>query len=130
MKIAFPVKEDKGLDSPLDDHFGVAKHFLVIDTGTNEYHLTENKKLTAEGSKCKTSVVGTEESVEAVVTKCIGDGSQKALASADIKVLQAQKDTVKENLELINRDELKLFHIFDICRNKKNKKESGCGHHG
>jgi hypothetical protein len=29
----------------------------------------------------------------------------------------------------MEKNELKLFHMFDICQAKKNKKEGGCGHH-
>ena len=67
--------------------------------------------------------------VDAVVTKCIGDGSLRGLNTANIKVYAAQKETVAKNLELMEKGELKLFHIFDLCQGKKNKKEGGCGHH-
>jgi len=129
MKIAFPVKEDNGLDSIVDEHFGVAKQFLIIETQTNEFKIKPNQKLGAEGSSCKTSAIGKEENIDAVVTNCIGDGSRRSLSESNIKVFQAQKDTIKENLDLIEKDELILFHIFDICQNKKNKKEGGCGGH-
>ncbi|MFH2091511.1 MAG: NifB/NifX family molybdenum-iron cluster-binding protein [Pseudomonadota bacterium] len=129
MKIAFPVKEDNGLDSIIDEHFGVAQQFLIVDTQTRKYTLKPNQKLGSDGSKCKTTVIGKEEHVDAVVTKCMGDGSQRNLSSDNIKVYQAQKETIQENLELLEKDELKLFHIFDFCQTKKNKKEGGCGHH-
>lgn len=129
MKIAFPVKKDNGLDSMVDEHFGVAKFFLVVDTDTSEYTRIDNQKLATGGSSCKTGVLGKETQVDAVVTKCMGDGSQRSLASDNIKVFAAQKDTIKENIELLEKDELKLFHIFDFCQTKKNKKEGGCGHH-
>lgn len=129
MKVAFPVKENNGLESVIDDHFGVAAHFLIVDMETREFELKENQKLTTEGSKCKTGVLGNEDQIYAVITKCMGDGSRKSLVSSNIKVFQAQKDTILENLELLEKNELKLFHIFDICRTQKNKKEGGCGHH-
>ena len=129
MKIAFPVKEKNGLESILDDHFGVAEHFLIIDLETRELELKENQKLANKGATCKTRVFKKKDHVNAVVTRCMGDGSQRNLMSSDIKVYQAQKDTVLENIELFEKNELKLFHIFDFCQTKKNKKEGGCGHH-
>ncbi|MFH2058874.1 MAG: NifB/NifX family molybdenum-iron cluster-binding protein [Pseudomonadota bacterium] len=129
MKIGFPVKEDNGLDSIIDEHFGTAKHFLIVETETKEFKLQPNQKLGSDSTKCKTTAIGKEEQIDAVVTKCMGDGSHRSLASSNIKVYQAQKETIKENLELMEKDELKLFHIFDICQDKKNKKEGGCGHH-
>lgn len=127
MRIAFPVKKNNGLASVIDEHFGVAKNFLIVDIKTREFELKENQKLSAD-SKCKISLFDDEDKVSAVVTKCMGDGSQRSLTSSEIKIYQAQKETILENLELLEKDELKLFHIFDICQNKKNKKE-GCGHH-
>lgn len=129
MKIAFPVKENNGLDSVLDDHFGVAEKFLIVDTETRNFEFKDNQKLSAKGSKCKTGVFKKQDHVDAVITKCMGDGSQRSLNSSNIKIFQAQQDTIAENLALLEADQLKLFHIFDLCQIKKNKKEGGCGHH-
>ena len=81
------------------------------------------------GSSCKTGFIKKEDGVDAVVTQCIGDGSQRGLHEAQIKVYAAQAETVGQNLDLMEKGELKLFHIFDLCQGKKNKKEGGCGHH-
>ena len=129
MRIAFPVKENKGLDSILDDHFGVAQNFLIVDTKTQQCELMGNQKLQAEHTSCKTGLFKKKDQISAVVTKCMGDGSQKNLNKIDIKVYQAVKDTISENLALLENNELKLFHMFDFCQTKKNKKEGGCGHH-
>jgi predicted Fe-Mo cluster-binding NifX family protein len=129
MKIAFPVIENSGLDSLVNDQFGMAKKFLIVDLDTKEIELVPNQKHLEGSASCKTGVFDKETTVDVVVTKCIGDGSLRGLNEANIKVYAAQKDTVAENLELIEKKELKLFHIFDLCQGKKNKKEGGCGHH-
>ncbi len=129
MKVAFPVKDDNGLESLIDDHFGMAGHFLIVDTQTLSLTRQSNPKVEEGASSCKTSVLKESEELDAVVTKCMGDGTQRSMNSSNIKVFQAEKPTVKENLELLKNDGLKLFHIFDICHSKKNKKEGGCGHH-
>ncbi|MCG8634781.1 MAG: NifB/NifX family molybdenum-iron cluster-binding protein [Desulfobacterales bacterium] len=128
MKIAFPVSENKGLNSLVNEHFGVAKQFMIVDTETKIVQTVPNKKAEG-GSGCKTGFLDKEAGVNAVVTKCIGDGSQRGLHDAEIKVYAAAADTVAKNLELFEKGELKLFHIFDLCQGKKNKKEGGCGHH-
>jgi predicted Fe-Mo cluster-binding NifX family protein len=128
MKIAFPVKEDKGLDSLVNEHFGVANEFLIVDTETRQVQVLPNKKA-QDGSSCKTGFIDKNAGVSAVVTKCIGDGSQRGLHAEKIKIYAAQADTVGKNLDLLARGELKLFHIFDLCQGKKNKKTGGCGHH-
>lgn len=129
MKIAFPVSNDKGLNSVIDDHFGTAANFLIVDTDTQEFIIHKNQKLLEDAVKCKTSVFKKKEHIDAVITRCMGDGSQRNLSKDKIQIFQAVRDTVKENLDLFKKNELKPFHIFDICQNKKNKKEDGCGHH-
>lgn len=129
MRIAFPVKENNGLDSMINEHFGVSEAFLIVDMQTKKYELKENIKVSGSESSCKTGIFSKKDRVNAVVTKCMGDGSQRNLAKLNIKVFQAVKDSVFENMELMEKDELKLFHIFDFCQIKKNKKEGGCGHH-
>lgn len=128
MKVAFPVAENTGIKSPVNEHFGVAKFFMIVDTQTRTVTTIPNKKADG-GSSCKTGFIGKDAGVEAVVTKCIGDGSQRGLHENNIKVYAASADTVAENLALLEKGELKLFHIFDLCQGKKNKKEGGCGHH-
>ncbi len=129
MRIAFPIKESNGLDSAIDEHFGTAKNFLIVDTKTHGFEIKNNQKLLEDAVKCKTGVFEKNEKIDAVITKCMGDGSQRNLTAEKIQIFQAQKESVNENLELFEENKLKLFHIFDICQNKKNKKEGGCGHH-
>lgn len=129
MRIAFPVLENKGLKSKIDSHFGTAKHFLIVDTETNDVEFTDNQKLGEDGVQCKASVFGKKADIDAVITQCMGDGSQRTLAKSNIQIYQAQEELVDQNLTLFDKGELKLFHIFDICQNQKNKKEGGCGHH-
>ncbi len=129
MKIAFPVKENNGLESVVDEHFGMASHFLIVDTRSLSCEFLENQKLSDGTAKCKTSVLGKDSGVDAVITNCMGDGSRKTLSSDNVRIFQAQKPTIRENLALFEKNELKLFHIFDLCRTQKNKKEGGCGHH-
>ncbi len=127
MKIAFPITEDTGLTSLVNEHFGVAEKFMIVDVDTKEVEVVPNQKK-VEGSSCKTGVFDQEIIVDAVVTHCIGDGSLRGLNTADIKVYAAQKESIADNLELLEKGELKIFHIFDLCQGKKNKKEGGCGH--
>jgi predicted Fe-Mo cluster-binding NifX family protein len=128
MKIAFPVAENKGLESQIDDHFGKTKEFMIVDLDTRDIQVVPNKKAEG-GSGCKTGFLDKDAGVNAVVTKCIGDGSQRGLHDLGIKVYAAGADTIGANLDLFEKEELKLFHIFDLCQGKKNKKEGGCGHH-
>ena len=129
MRVAFPVTENKGLESRVSEHFGVSEKFLIVDLETKAFELFENQKLKGDSVRCKTGVFAKNAQVDAVITKCLGDGSQRSLNDSDIRVYAAQEDTIAENLALLEKGELKLFHMFDLCQGKKNKKEGGCGHH-
>lgn len=128
MKIAFPITRDNGLKSLISERFGVAEKFMIVDLDTREFEIVANQKK-EENASCKTGVFAKETTVDAVVTSCIGDGSLRGLTTANIRVYAAQGGSIAENLELMKNNELKLFHIFDLCQGKKNKKEGGCGHH-
>ncbi len=129
MKIAFPIKENRGLESTVYENFGVAPDFLIVDSKTRAFELMANQKLAAQGSSCKTGVFKKDAQVDAVVTRCMGDGAKKILTTSKIMVYQAQKLSILDNLELFEKGELKLFHMFDHCQKKKKKKEGGCGNH-
>jgi len=129
MKIAFPMAEDKGLDSLINDQFGGAKNFMIVDLDTRKTTVAANQKHLEGSASCKTGVFDKQTQVDAVITRCIGDGSLRSLNTDNIKVYAAQGETIAENLELMEKGALKLFHIFDLCQGKKNKKEGGCGHH-
>ncbi len=128
MKIAFPITTDNGLKSLISERFGVAEKFMILDLETREGKVVVNQKR-IEGNSCKTGVFDKDTIVDAVITNCIGDGSLRGLTTANIRVYAAQGDSIAENLDLLKNGELKLFHIFDLCQGKKNKKEGGCGHH-
>jgi predicted Fe-Mo cluster-binding NifX family protein len=129
MKIAFPITRDNGLDSLISDRFGVAEKFMILDLETQKGEVVVNQKQIEGNTSCKTGVFDKQTIVDAVITNCIGDGSLRTLTTANIRVYAAQGPSIAENLELMKKGELKLFHIFDLCQGKKNKKEGGCGHH-
>jgi predicted Fe-Mo cluster-binding NifX family protein len=128
MNIAIPIDTNNGLESNVYKHFGMAKEFLVADLETRAFEITKNQKL-LEGSSCKAGKFEKGLKIDAVITACIGDGSLRDMISSGIKVFQAQKTNINDNLDLIEKGDLKLFHMFDICQRKKNKKEHGCGYH-
>ncbi|MCP4022133.1 MAG: dinitrogenase iron-molybdenum cofactor [Desulfobacteraceae bacterium] len=129
MKIAIPIETDNGLDSKVFKYFGMAKEFLVVDLENKTFETTKNQKLADKTASCKAGKFEKGLTINAVITRCIGDGSLRDMHSSGIKVFQAQKETVMGNLELLEKGDLKLFHMFDICQGHKNKKEHGCGHH-
>ena len=130
MNIVFPIASENGLESLIDERFGGAPLFLIVDSASMSTQVVENKKFNDRSASCKSDRFDTDLIIDAVVTKCIGSGSLKNLTKQGVKVFQAQSETVGRNLELFLKDALKLFHMFDICQGQKHKKESkDCHHH-
>ena len=44
MRIAFPIKEDNGLESLVNEHFGVSAYFLIVDLDTKDFQVVQNQK--------------------------------------------------------------------------------------
>ena len=130
MIVAFPIESENGLKSKIDEHFGVAPFFLIVDSDSKKIEVLQNKKFSDKHASCKSDRFAGDMNIEAVITKCIGNGSLRNLNKQNIKVFQAQSNLVEENLKLLVNGKLNLFHMFDICQGKKNKKEhKDCGHH-
>ncbi|THB73659.1 MAG: dinitrogenase iron-molybdenum cofactor [Desulfobacteraceae bacterium] len=129
MIVAVPIDKNQGLESAIYDHFGMAKEFLVINTASNTITTIPNNKRDDPSSHCKASRFTKTHNVDTIITSCIGNGQLRNLTSANIKVFKANPGTVSANLEQLKKDELKPFHMLDICRGERHKKDGGCGHH-
>ena len=113
MKIAIPIHINNGLESEVSENFGKSREFLVVNLEAKTFEITKNQKITEKGVKCKAGKFDPALNIDTVITKCIGNGSLRDMNSSGIKVYQAQKDRVVDNLKLIENGELKLFHMFE-----------------
>jgi predicted Fe-Mo cluster-binding NifX family protein len=101
MKICFPVDENKGLESRIHGRFGTAGLFLLVDSETRQieemgHHDPLNGPLWNFGGW----------HVDAIVAGNIGARTLAELSRAGLKVYQARKATVAENLEVMAKSEL------------------------
>ena len=101
MKICFPVDENKGLESKIHGRFGTARMFLLVDSETG----------TIEELQGRSPQVGPQfdfdgTDVEAIVIGNIGSRTLFELNRSGLKVYQAQKSTLADNLELAKKSEL------------------------
>ena len=96
MKICFPVVENQGLDSRIHGRFGTAGTFLVVDSETRQVEEVANHDpLSGPVQNLK------EWQVDAVVAGNIGGRTLARLAHSGLKMLQACKPTVVENLDVM-----------------------------
>ncbi len=115
MRIAFPTKENKGLESFVYSHFGSAPYFVVVEAETSALEILDNQDLGHEHGNCQPLAALGGAPVDVVVVGGIGGGALKKLANAGIKTYRAVEGTVSENLSLIKTDKLPVFTMDRIC---------------
>lgn len=94
MKVCFPVVENQNLESRVHGRFGTAKLFLLVDSETRQVERVIPCD-PADGPFWEVSAAG----AEAVVVGNIGARSLLELERRGMKVFQASKSTVADNLE-------------------------------
>jgi predicted Fe-Mo cluster-binding NifX family protein len=126
MRIAFPVEEDKGLDSAVYGHFGSAPHFLVLDLDRGAFTATTNSDAHHEHGQCQPIRALGETPVDMVVVGGIGGGALMKLQNEGIRVFRAVEGNVVENLELLKSGKLPEFAANMTCAGHDGGQ--GCGH--
>ncbi len=127
MKICFPVKSDKGLDSEVFGHFGSAPIFVVFDTETKAVDTINNQDLGHVHGKCNPLKALDGNIVDAVIVGGIGGGAMNKLKKAGIKVYKSSETKVQDNITLFENNSLSEFSKEHTCGGHGD----GCGHdHG
>ena len=109
MKVCFPVKSNEGLNSVPYNHFGSAPEFVICDLESNDVKSIGNGDLGHEHGKCQPIKALSGEVVDAVVVGGIGQGAIVKLNSMGIKVYQAVEGSIGDNIDSLNKGELKEF---------------------
>ena len=123
MKVCFPVKSNEGLSSVPYNHFGSAPEFVICDLESNDVKSIGNGDLGHEHGKCQPIKALSGEVVDAVVVGGIGQGAIVKLNSMGIKVYQAVEGSIGDNIDSLNKGELKEFDSNHTCNH------DGCSHH-
>ena len=106
MKIVI-TSTGKTLDSQVDQRFGRATYFLVIDSDTMDFSVIENENAAAAGGAGIASAKAViDAGAEAVLTGNCGPNAQRTLSAAGIQLYTGITGTVKEVIELFNNGKL------------------------
>lgn len=93
---------DSRLDSKVDQRFGRAPYFIIVDTETMSTESVKNEAITAEqGAGIKAAQTVCNRSADAVLTGFLGPKAFNALVSSKIKIFEnvSSDDTVREAVE-------------------------------
>ncbi len=115
MKIAFPVVENKGMDSDVHGHFGSAPHFVFVDMDTNTAETFNNPDQDHQHGACNPMAALGGRPVDGVVVGGIGGGALKKLNDAGITVYRAVEGTVADNIGLIKAGKLPEYEPSQVC---------------
>jgi predicted Fe-Mo cluster-binding NifX family protein len=126
MKICFPVMENKDMNSMIYNHFGSAPAFVIVNTETGSVTTISNRDQHHEHGACNPVMAMNGEQVDAVVVGGIGAGALNKLNQKGIKVFQAQKVTIRENVGLLNAGSLPQFTAQHTCSG--HGAGGGCSH--
>jgi len=126
MRIAFPVMEDRGLDSPVYSHFGSAPLLMVLDSANGAFQSIGNTDAHHVHGQCQPIKALGGTSVDLVVVGGIGAGALMKLQGLGIRVFRAVEGNVQENLELLNSGKLPEFAANMTCAGHQGG--TGCHH--
>lgn len=107
MKIALCTRgEDLG--SPMDERFGRADSFVLVDSESGESEGLRNPSLSASGGAGVSSAeVLSRRGVEVVIANNVGPKARRALQAAGIRLFRAEFSTAEENLEAYRKGDLR-----------------------
>lgn len=96
------------LDSRVDERFGRASYFLVIDTETMNFEAVSNTAQAAgSGAGIAAAQIISDKGASALLTGVVGPNAFSALKTAGIKIYKgaSASDTVRDALEKFKRGE-------------------------
>ncbi|MEM0449842.1 MAG: NifB/NifX family molybdenum-iron cluster-binding protein [Methanomassiliicoccales archaeon] len=93
-----------GLDFLIDEEFGHAEYFIVIDPETMEFEAVKNVGHDAEiGAGIYAAEQAAKLGVSAVLTGWVGPHGQEVLAKHNIRIIMDEEGTVREAVERYKR---------------------------
>jgi predicted Fe-Mo cluster-binding NifX family protein len=131
VKIAIPVEDARGLESPVYGHFGSAPCFLVYDSGSGTASVVDNGQTAHEHGQCNPIAALAGHKVDALVTGGIGGRALELLQTAGIRVYQAaHAGTASQTLKSFQENSLEEITSSSCCSHGHGQ-EHGQGHgHG
>jgi len=112
-KICIPVKENKGTDSLVSDHFGRAEKIIFLKVEGNEikdYYVKSNPNRGKEKrAGLNTALFVMKEKIDIIITKEMGPISFHTLRDNVVDVLIGKGENVQEVIDNFFKGELKLL---------------------
>ena len=106
MKVAISATGNT-LESTMDQRFGRAAYFIIVDTETMKFEALDNSATASAGGAGITSAqTVNDKGVEAVITGNVGPNAMSVLSAAEVSIYQGAQVSVRENMEKLKKGEL------------------------
>ncbi len=107
MKIAVSATGNT-MESVLDQRFGRAAWFVLVETETMEYEAVDNAATASSGGAgISAAQTVANKDAKAVITGNVGPNAMNVLNAANLKIYKGIVASVKENVEMLKKGELK-----------------------
>lgn len=99
------------MESQMDQRFGRAASFIVVDTQTMEYEPIDNTAAASSGGAgISAAQLVADKDAEALITGNVGPNAMNVLNAAKIEIYKGRAASVKDNVELFMKGELERIH--------------------
>ncbi|MCK4271103.1 NifB/NifX family molybdenum-iron cluster-binding protein [bacterium] len=115
MKIAI-TSTGKTLDAQVDQRFGRAQLFLVLDTETDEIKVVDNQQNlnAAQGAGIQAAETVVNQEIEVLITGHCGPNAYRTLQAAGVKIVTDAQGTVGQLVEKFKKGELGYAQDADV----------------
>jgi predicted Fe-Mo cluster-binding NifX family protein len=113
--ICIPVTEDRGLQSPVNGHFGSAPLFVIVDTENGQYRTVNNHDSAHAHGMCKPLASLTAERVDVIIAGGIGMGALMKIQAANIRVFLSDLPNVEATLDAFKKGQLEEARPERAC---------------
>ncbi len=115
MKIAI-TSTGKTLDAQVDQRFGRAELFLILDTETDEIEVVDNQQNlnAAQGAGIQSAETVINQEIEVLITGHCGPNAYRTLQAAGVKIVTDAQGTVGQMVEKFKKGELGYAQDADV----------------
>ena len=115
MKIAIPVADYRGLESPVYGHFGSAPVFALVDSETMAIEPVGNRDHGHVHGACSPLKALAGAKPDAIIVGGIGMGALLGLRAAGMKVYRCTEGTVTDAVRLLTDNKLEEIDDKGAC---------------
>jgi len=116
MKLCVPILEDRGIDSPVSPHFGIAPLFLIVDTETQVCKAVTNNHPISLLGKCQPLAALSGIRVDAIAAISIGSGAIEALQSDNIRLYKVESASISKTIKAYQSGTLSEIILSHTCQ--------------